>query len=105
MCFYFFTIRVDKTGERGREAELYRLKGELLRNAEEAEAYFQQALAIARRPHAQSCERRAAPSSAGRWQRRGKRAEARVLLAEVYGWFTAGFDPADLQEAQALLEA
>jgi adenylate cyclase len=64
-----------------------------------------QALAIARRQQAKSLELRAALSLSRLWQRQGKRAEARVLLAEVYGWFTEGFDTADLQEAQALLEA
>ena len=53
---------------------------------------------------AKSLELRAATSLARLWQRQGKRAEARELLAPVYGWFTEGFDTADLQEAQALLE-
>jgi predicted ATPase len=112
-------------GERCYEAELYRLKGELLlqsgdqglasgvstpdaglqtRDAE-AEARFHQALDIARRQQAKSLELRAAMSLARLWQQQGKRAEACQLLAEVYGWFTEGFDTADLQEAKALLEA
>jgi len=101
---------VDKTGERYWEAELYRLKGELLlRQAlpdeHQAETCFQQALAVARRQQAKSLELRTAMSLARLWQRQGQRAAARQLLAEVYGWFTEGFDTADLQEAKALLEA
>ena len=99
---------VDKTGERWWEAELYRLKGELLQAAErgdEAEACFWQALTIARRQEAKSLELRAAMSLARLWQQQGKRAEAHALLAPVYGWFTEGFDTTDLQEARALLDA
>jgi predicted ATPase len=66
---------------------------------------FRQALAIARRQQAKSWELRAAMSLARLWQRQGKRADARQLLAEIYGWFTEGFDTTDLQEAKALLEA
>ena len=86
------------------------LRGELLLRQgprptwEEAEACFQQALAIARQQQAQSWELRAAMSLARLWQQQGKRAEARDLLAPIYGWFTEGFDTADLQEAKALLE-
>lgn len=72
---------------------------------EEAEACFQQALAIARQQQAQSWELRAAMSLARLWQQQGKRAEARDLLAPIYGWFTEGFDTADLQEATALVVA
>ena len=71
---------------------------------EEAEACFQQALAIARQQQAKSWELRAAMSLARLWQQQGKRAAARDLLAPIYGWFTEGFDTADLQEAKALLE-
>ena len=102
---------VDKTGSADYEAELYRLKGELLLAAgqskatgQEAEACFQQALDIARRQQAKSLELRAAMSLSRLWQQQGKRAEARELLAPIYGWFTEGFDTADLQEAKALLE-
>src|SRR5215475_13297914 len=70
---------------------------------EEAEACFQQARAIARQQQAKSWELRAAMSLARLWQQQGKRAEARDLLAPIYGWFTEGFDTADLQEAKALL--
>jgi predicted ATPase len=99
--------RSDSSG--GGEVELYRLKGELLltRSAEhhtEAERCFRQALEIARRQGAKSLELRAAMSLSRLWQRQGKRAEARELLASLYGWFTEGFDTPDLQEAKALLE-
>jgi predicted ATPase len=60
---------------------------------------------VARRQQAKSWELRAAMSLARLWQRQGKRAEARELLVPVYGWFTEGFDTADLQEAKALLDA
>jgi TOMM system kinase/cyclase fusion protein len=101
---------VHKTGERFYEAELYRLKGELLlaRSAgdyTEAEACFRQALDIARQQQAKSLELRAAMSLARLWHQQGKRDEARELLAPIYGWFTEGFDTADLQEAKAFLEA
>ena len=109
---------VEKTGERCYEAELHRQRGELLllrearshpaqdsREQHEAEICFQCALDIARRQQAKSLELRAATSLSRLWQRQGKDAEARELLAEVYGWFTEGFDTADLQEAKALLAA
>jgi predicted ATPase len=70
----------------------------------EAEAWLQQALAVARRQQAKSLELRAAMSLARLWQQQGKQAEAHELLAPVYGWFTEGFDTADLQEAKALLD-
>ncbi|MDQ3828836.1 MAG: hypothetical protein M3361_05900, partial [Candidatus Tectomicrobia bacterium] len=89
-------------------AEAYRLQGEfLLRqagpDAAQAEASFQQALTVARRQQAKSWELRAAMSLSRLWQQQGKRAEAYKLLAPIYGWFTEGFDTADLQEAKALL--
>ena len=59
---------------------------------------------MARRQQAKSLELRVATSLSRLWQQ-GKRADARQLLAEVYGWFTEGFDTVDLQEAKALLEA
>ena len=101
---------VHKTGERFYEAELYRLKGELLlvRSAEnqgEAQAYFQQALAVARHEQAKSLELRAAMSLSRLWQHQGKNEQARQLLASIYSWFTEGFDTADLQEAGVLLKA
>ena len=70
----------------------------------QAEACFQQALTIARRQQAKSWELRAAMSLSRLWQQQGKHAEAHALLAPIYGWFTEGFDTADLQDAKALLE-
>jgi predicted ATPase len=102
-------VVVEKSGAHYWEAELYRLQGDLLLHqtpdAQHAEACFCQALTTARRQQAKSLELRAAMSLARLWQRQGKRAEARQMLAEVYGWFTEGFDTADLQEAKALLDA
>jgi predicted ATPase len=100
---------VDKTGERWYEPELCRLKGILLLqqhsdNQGEAEACFHHAIAIAQSQQAKSWELRAATSLARLWQQQGKRAEARELLVPVYGWFTEGFDTADLQDAKALLD-
>ena len=100
---------INDTGERRWEAELYRLKGAVLLalsagHDAEAETCFRQALDIARRQQAKSWELRAAMSLARLWQRQGKRDAARQLLAETYGWFTEGFDTADLQEAKALLD-
>jgi predicted ATPase len=101
---------VHKTGEGWPEAELHRLKGELLLslsadNQVEAEGCFHQALATARRQQAKALELRAAMSLSRLWQQQGKRTEAHQLLAEIYGWFTEGFDTPDLQDAKALLEA
>jgi predicted ATPase len=70
----------------------------------EAEACFQQALAVARRQQAKALELRAAMSLSRLWQRQGRRADAHQLLTEIYGWFTEGFDTVDLQEANVLLE-
>jgi predicted ATPase len=115
---------VHITGERFYEAELHRLRGELLLQSGirppasvvttpdarhqtpdmAAEECFQQALAVARRQQAKSLELRAAMSLSRLWQRQGKRQEAYNLLAPIYGWFTEGFDTVDLQEARALLE-
>jgi predicted ATPase len=102
-------IAMAISGQRDYEAELLRIKGELLLrqavpDAPQAEACFQQALAVARRRQEKSLELRAAMSLSRLWQQQGKRAEAHELLAPVYGWFTEGFDTADLQEARALLE-
>jgi predicted ATPase len=74
-------------------------------DAAQAEACFHQALAISRRQQAKSWELRAALSLSRLWQQQGKPDEAHALLAPIYGWFTEGFDTADLQEANALLEA
>jgi predicted ATPase len=70
----------------------------------EAEACFRQALDSAHQQHAKSLELRSVMSLSRLWQAQGKRAEARQILAEMYGWFTEGFDIPDLQEAKALLE-
>jgi predicted ATPase len=70
----------------------------------EAESCFHQALDVARHLQTKSLELRAAMSLSRLWQRQGRREEARELLAPVYGWYTEGFDTADLQEAKALLE-
>src|SRR5207247_11303949 len=71
----------------------------------EAEAAMQQGIAGARRQNAKSWELRGAISLARLWRQQGRHEDAVALLAPVYGWFTEGFDTADLQEARALLEA
>jgi predicted ATPase len=91
------------------EAEIHRLQGVVLlrqpgASQAEAEAWVQRALDVSRRQEAKSLELRAATSLSRLWQQQGKGAEAYKLLAPVYGWFTEGFDTADLQEAKALLE-
>lgn len=117
---------IEKTDERFYEAELWRIKGELTLQQRqvssvkepkvqrpkgpfrtpqlEAEACFLKAIEIARQQQAKSLELRATMSLARLWQQQGKRDEARQMLAEIYGWFTEGFDTRDLQEAKALLE-
>lgn len=69
----------------------------------EAESYFSQALDIARRQEAKSWELRAGVSLARLWRDQGKRKQAHDLLAPIYGWFTEGFDTADLKETKALI--
>jgi predicted ATPase len=98
-----------QTNERFYEAELWRLKGEALLQSEaesssEAESCFQQAGAIARQQSAKSLELRATMSLARLWRHLGKHKEAYAMLAEIYGWFTEGFDTADLKDAKALLD-
>jgi len=114
------------SGEGFYTAELYRLRGELLLQTDarelrgedtpfpsaawhpqvgEAEACFAHARDLACRQQAKALELRATVSLSRLWQHQGRRAEARHLLAPVYGWFTEGFDTADLQDARALLEA
>jgi predicted ATPase len=116
---------VNKTGERMYEAELYRLKGTLALQSKaslrqvpdksqtsqdkseaekEAEECFWKAIDIARKQQAKSLELRATVSLSRLWQQQDKKEEARKILAEIYGWFTEGFDTRDLQEAKALLE-
>jgi predicted ATPase/class 3 adenylate cyclase len=105
---------VDRTDDRWWEAEVYRLKGELavkghggsLRVKEEAaaEACFLKAIEVARRQAAKALELRATVSLARLWQAQGKQEQAHQVLADMYGWFTEGFETADLREAKALLE-
>jgi adenylate cyclase len=110
---------VNAHGERFWEAEIYRLKGELLLQSggagrelrgftpltKAAEACFRQALDVARRQQARTLELRAAMSLGRLWQSQERCDAARQLLADIYGWFTEGFDTADLQDARALLDA
>jgi predicted ATPase len=101
---------VEQHEERWWEAEVCRLRGVLLLRQPgtppaEAQAWLQRALDVARRQEAKALELRAAVSLSRLWQQQGKQAEARALLAPIYGWFTEGFDTADLQEAKALLQA
>ena len=98
---------VGRTGERWYAAELNRHKGQLLLrqgHAEAAEELYRKALTIAREQKAKLWELRAAASLARPRRDQGRRAEARELLAPVYGWFTEGFDTPDLKEAKALLD-
>jgi len=95
------------TGECHYEAELSRLRGVVLAatgNTIEAASRFQRAIDVARSQHAKLLELRAATRLARLWRDQGKRAEAHDLLAPIYGWFTEGFDTADLKDAKALLE-
>ena len=99
---------VKTTRESWCEAEVNRVAGEVAlmspdADAAKAEAYFEGALAVARKQQAKSWELRAAMSMARLWRDQGKRDEARELLAPVYGWFTEGFDTLDLKETKALL--
>jgi predicted ATPase len=96
-----------QTGERWLAAELNRHKGQLLLrqgHSEAAEELYRRALSIAQEQEAKLWELRAAASLAQLWAEQGRRAEARDLLAPIYGWFTEGFDTADLKEARALLD-
>jgi predicted ATPase len=96
---------VETSGERWWEAELCRLRGELLRLSQsDSELWFQRSLDVSRQQGAKSLELRAAMSIARLWRDEGKRKEALDLLAPVYGWFTEGFDTHDLKEAKTLLE-
>jgi predicted ATPase len=98
----------ERTGQRYYQAELHRLKGELLlghdiANAAAAEQSFHRALDISREQRAKSWELRASSSLARLLRESSRRDEARSLLAEIYGWFTEGFDTPDLKDATTLL--
>jgi hypothetical protein len=106
---------IERTGGRPMEADVWRMRGELLLaltpdpsvangRAEEAEACFRTALAVAREQGSRWWELRAAASLARLWQARGWRDAGRELLAGIYDWFTEGFDTVDLVETKALLE-
>jgi class 3 adenylate cyclase/predicted ATPase len=99
----------DEHENRSYEAEMHRLQGELLlrqndSNAAKALSCFQRAIEIARKQSAKSWELRATMSLARLLAKQGRRDEARAMLAEIYGWFTEGFDTADLKDAKVLLE-
>ena len=97
---------VERTGERWFAAELKRQKGQLLLrqgNWDGAEEFYRKALGIAREQEAKIWELRASMSLARLLHDQGRRAEARDLLAPIYGWFTEGFHTPDLKEAKALL--
>jgi predicted ATPase len=98
-----------ETNEPYYEAELHRLRGDALVKSgsvplSEAESCFHRAIEIARQQQAKSFELRAVMSLARLWQQQGKRGEGRAILEEIYGWFTEGFDTADLKDARALLD-
>ena len=91
------------------EVESYRLKGEALlgagaASAAQAQAYYEKAITVAREQKARSWELRATVSLARLLAKQGRRDEARTMLAEIYGWFTEGFDTADLKDAKSLLD-
>jgi len=96
--------------DRHYEAEIHRLKGELLlkeqddSSAAEAQSCFERAIEIARKQSAKSLELRATMSLGRLLDEQGRRDEARVMLAGIYNWFTEGFDTADLKDAKALLD-
>jgi predicted ATPase len=117
---------IERSGVRVLEAEVWRMRGELLLMADdgqrtmadeepassavhrpsssrESQACFQRALEIARGQQARWLELQAAASLARLWQAQGRHDKARELLASIYGWFTEGFDTVDLVEAKALL--
>jgi predicted ATPase len=100
---------VETTKESQCEAEVHRVAGEVALNSHEpdaakAQAHFERAIAIAREQQAKSWELRATTSLARLWQGQGRCSEAHDRLAPIYGWFTEGFDTADLKEAGALLD-
>jgi len=98
---------VETTNDRYHEAELHRVRGDLLNATGDqaaTERSYQKAIAIAKRQSAKMFELRASTSLARLWRDRGKRTEARDLLAPIYGWFTEGSDTPVLQDAKALLD-
>ncbi len=101
---------LNRHNERYYEAELHRLKGELLliqdgtSSESEVESCYQKALEVSRSLKAKSLELRAAMSLSRLKQKQGKKEEARKLLQQIYGWFTEGFDTGDLKEAKALID-
>jgi tetratricopeptide (TPR) repeat protein len=108
-CLAEAVTRVAATEERWWEAEVYRLQGELLLrlprpDIPQATACFHQALDVARGQQAKALELRAALSLSRLWQQQGQHTDAYALLAPIYGWFTEGFDTADLQDAKAVVE-
>ena len=99
----------ERAGDRLFEAELHRLKGEMLLIGDEGAAAkgtqcFRNAIEVAQRQSAKTWELRATTSLARLLAKQGKRDEARAMLAEIYNWFTEGFDTADLKDAKALLD-
>jgi class 3 adenylate cyclase/predicted ATPase len=108
-CLGEATTTMETGGERWFEAEIHRTAGEIALmepepDAAKAEAYFERALAVARKQQAKSWELRAAMSMARLWRDQGRKQQAHDLLAPVYGWFTEGFDTLDLKQAKALLD-
>jgi predicted ATPase len=108
-CISEAMTAIETTKESWYEAEVDRVAGEVAlmspeRDAAKAEAYFEQALAVARHQQAKSWELRASMSLARLWRDQGKPQQARELLAPVYGWFTEGFDTLDLKQAKTLLD-
>jgi predicted ATPase len=98
---------IEKTEERNGEAELYRVRGELLNATSDqaaAEQNYKEALTVAKHQTARTFELRAATSLARLWCDQGKRVEARDLLAPIYGWFAEGFDTPVLRDAKSLLD-
>ncbi len=100
---------MQQSGECFWEAEIYRVRGELLlkqneSNRDEAQASFERAIQIAHAQTAKSLELRATTSLARLLRDTNRRHETRAMLADIYGWFTEGFDTADLKDAKALLD-
>jgi predicted ATPase len=109
-CIAEAITAIETTKETWFEADIRRMAGEIALKSPEpdaakAEAFFERALAVARKQQAKSWELRAAMSMARLWRAQEKQDEARELLAPIYGWFTEGFDTRDLKEAKALLDA